>query len=297
MDLNPALGINLRDHDSKDVLTKKLWRITEKIDGVRRLFYKDNKGKVFAYSRSGKADPWLLHITEYLESKNFPKNMIYDTELVDSNLYFSQEDSFILRSKTIGKAAQQYSDNKKDLVAVCFDMFEPEGDSAIGEKRHALLAATFLRTPLNSPIFSVPIYGVLDGNDVETLAYLMDNILAQNKEGLMLMNLDTPYIHGRSNELIKVKRIEDFIGTVIDVEFGAKGTKIEGGVSALICEVQGCTVPVRVGSGFTNDEREYFAVHSPIGELIEIEAFSRTKTNSGMISLSMPIFKRIFERK
>lgn len=295
MDLNPALGVNLRNYDPNDILVGKQWRITEKIDGVRRLFYKNERGKVAAYSRSGKSDKWLEHITSYLKSDHFPEDLIYDCELVDSDLYFSGEDSFRLRSRTIGLASQQYPDNKENLVAICFDIFKPGGDTTKGSERDLLLHKIFNTISLNAPIFQVQRYGVLKGNDVRTLSRLMDIMLKQNKEGLMLMDLAEPYIHGRSNTIIKVKRVEEFLGTVVDVEFAEEGTKIEGGISALICEVPECTVPVRVGSGLTNEQREYFATNPPIGELVEIEAFGKTHSKNGNISLSMPIYKRMIE--
>lgn len=293
MDLIPALAINLKDFDAHDILAGKLWRISEKIDGVRRLFFKDKHGRVSCYSRTGKRDLWLGHITSYLEDSRFPSNIVYDTELVDTNLYFSNEESFILRSETTGKASQQYPDNKQDLSAICFDIFNLDGDLTRGEDRNALLTKLFGRSPLRGPIFKVPVYGILDGADTKSLTYLMDGVKARKREGLMLMNLDAPYIPGRSKELIKVKRTEEFVGRVIDIEYGADGTKIEGGVSALIVKVDGCTVPVRVGSGLTNSERKYFAENLPIGELIEIDAFSRSKDKHGNISLSMPIFKSL----
>lgn len=288
--MKPALAINLRQH-SVDILAGKLWRITEKVDGVRRLFYKDKDSNIISYSRTGKKDPWLTHITSYLAGSHFPADMVYDTELVDSALYFSAKDSFLLRAESTGKASQQFPDNKKDLVAICFDMVRPDGDLSSGEERHIRLHKTFARVPLGAPIFQVPWYGTLNGADTKTLAYLMQMTRKNNKEGLMLMNLDAPYIQGRSKELVKSKRFEEFVGRVIDMEFGAKGTKIEGGISALICEVQGCTVPVRIGSGFTNEERLYFVKKSPIGEMIEIDAFSKTRDRYGNISLSMPIYK------
>ena len=295
MDLSPALAINLKDSTS-DILAGKLWRITEKIDGVRRLFYKDKNGKITSYTKTGKRDDWLGHIGLYLERKNFPADTIYDCELVDRDLYFSGKDSFILRAVTTGKASQQFKANKTDLVAICFDLFSPDGDLRIGSERHFRLSSAFNEVPLGSPIFAVPYYGVLNGNDIKVLNYLMDRITSRNGEGLMLMNLHAPYIHGRSNELIKVKRFEEFIGRVIDVEFASAGTKIEGGISALICEVPGCTVPVRVGSGFTNKERKYFVEYSPIGLFIEIDAFGKTQDAKNDISLSMPVFKQLSER-
>ena len=295
MDLIPALAINLKDFDANSILSGKLWRISEKIDGVRRLFFKDKQGRVSCYSRTGKRDLWLGHITSYLEDPWFPSNIVYDTELVDTNLYFSNEESFILRSETTGKASQQYPDNKKDLSAICFDIFNLDGDLTRGEDRNALLTKLFGRSPLRGPIFKVPVYGILDGADTKSLMYLMDSVRARKREGLMLMNLDTPYIPGRSSELVKVKRAEEFIGRVIDIEYAANGTKIEGGVAALICEVSGCTVPVRVGSGFTHIERQNFVSNPPIGKLIEIDAFSRSRDKHGNISLSMPIFKSIMK--
>lgn len=297
MDLVPALAINLKDFDAHDILTGKLWRISEKIDGVRRLFYKDDKGRVSCYSRTGKKDLWLGHITSYLENPWFPSDMVYDTELVDKALYFSNQESFILRSETTGKASQQYPDNKQDLSAICFDMFGLDGDLRIGEDRETLLTELFGRSPLGGPIFKVPVYGILDGADTTMLTYLMDSVKARKREGLMLMNLDAPYVPGRSSELVKVKRAEEFVGRVIDMEYGADGTKIEGGISALICEVKGCTVPVRVGSGFTNDERKYFLENPPIGKLIEIDAFSRSRDKHGNVSLSMPIFKSLIMKE
>jgi ATP-dependent DNA ligase len=294
VELNPAKGINLRNYDPNVILAGKLWRITEKVDGVRRLFYKNVKGEVTAYNKHGMRDPWLEHITDYLKLSNFPSEMVYDCELIDTELYLINEDSFLIRARTIGLASQQYADNKEKLSAICFDIFRPHGDTRIGMERDLILKEAFINVPLTAPIFYVTNYGILNGNDVSTLTHLMNNMILQNKEGLMLMDLNAPYIHGRSSSLIKVKRVEDFLGTVIDVEIADKGTKIEGGISALICEVSGCTVPVRVGSGFSNEERIFFVEHSPIGELIEIEAFGKTG-KKGTISLSSPVFKRLLK--
>lgn len=292
MDLSPALGINLKDYSANDILDGKKWRITEKIDGVRRLFYKFDDGTVNCYTRSGKADPWLGHITSWLMRYNFPSGYIYDTEVVDADTYFSKKESYIVRTTSAAKASQQFEKNKRDLIAICFDMVKPDGDLTTGEKRHKLLKETFATSREEDPIILVPCFGIIDGNEVATLSSLMDKITRHNREGLMLLNLDAPYIPGRSKELVKVKRAEEFIGQVLDIELAGADTKIAGGIAALICSVPECTVPVRVGSGFTEEERIFFANNSPIGKYIEIEAFSKTRAKDGHISLSMPIFKR-----
>ena len=292
MILKPSLGINIKDH-GPTILEGKTWRISEKIDGVRRLFYKNKVGRVSCYSRTGKPDRWLDHITEHLSPPWFPDDMVYDCELVDKKLYFDRVDSFILRSETIGKANQQYYENKKDLMAICFDMVRPGGDDRTGWERTELLTKTFIGTTKDSPIIGVPMRDSLEGADMERINILMGDIANNNGEGLMLMNLDSIYISGRSKNLIKVKRMEEFVGTIIDVKMAKDGTKIEGGISALICKVDGCTVPVRVGTGFSQELRNELANIDIIGSRVEIDAFGKTSNKSGESSLSMPVFKDI----
>lgn len=290
--MTPALGINLKDYDSNDILAGKKWRITEKIDGVRRLFFKRADNKVIAYSRTGKVDIWLEHMTTWLEQSYFPSNMIYDCELVDQESYFGNVDSFIMRTETNSKASQEYPDNKGDLIALCFDMFSPDGDMRTGAERTKLLMDLFFGNLITEPVILIPILGYIQGNDDETINKLMRIITARKGEGLMLMNMASPYIPGRSKDLVKVKRMEEVIGTIIDWELGRADSKIAGGVASLICKVDGCTVPVRVGTGLTNAMRYEFASNDILGKSIEIECFGKSKDVKGDISISMPVFKQ-----
>lgn len=291
MHFNPMLGENLKNYPDS-VLEGKLWRISEKIDGVRRLFYKDSNGYISAWSRTNHPDPWLTHIFNYLAAPWFPPNTVYDCELVDKELYFKNVPSFVLRSSTNAIASQQFPDNKQNLIAVCFDIFEPDGDLRRGKERDALLYSIFNGSSSNEPMIRVPVYGNIFGADIEKIKEIMDTVIRKNGEGLMLMDMDSPYIPGRSKSLLKVKRMEEFIGEIIDVEMARPGTKIDGMVAAVICKVDGCTVPVRVGSGFNNAERQEMTLCSPIGKTIEIDAFSYSKDKKGFISLNLPIFKQ-----
>ena len=54
--ITPAEGVNIKDFDPQVLLGFKHWRISEKIDGVRRLFFKTPTNKVLAYSKTGKED-------------------------------------------------------------------------------------------------------------------------------------------------------------------------------------------------------------------------------------------------
>lgn len=290
--ITPSLGVNIRDYDPKALLDGKLWRITEKIDGVRKLFYKSAHGKVTAWSRSGKEDLWLGHITKWLEQPNFPSNHIYDCELVDRDLYFSNSQSFLMRTETIAKHNQEYPDNKKDLMAICFDLFEPDGDMSSGEERTLNLSEVFIGCHLSEPMIPIAILGYMAGYDEYILSYIMALIELKRGEGLMLMSLDSPYIPGRSKELVKMKHLEEFQATIIGYDIARDDSKIAGGVAALICEVEGCTVPVRVGTGMSRDLRLSLNTDKILGSKIEIEAFGKSSNKDGEISLSMPVFKQ-----
>lgn len=293
MDFTPALGTNIKDC-KPDILVGKTWRVSEKIDGVRRLFYKSKTGLITAYSRTGKQDKWLTHITSFLEPPWFPYDKVYDCELVDRELYFNKADSFLLRAETTGKANQQYPDNKQDLMAICFDIYTPGGTDN-GFARDKELSDLLGQQPLDSPMIRVPIFGTIEGANTDVLNSLMSQVQRYGGEGLMLMDLNEMYIPGRSKTLLKVKRLDEYSGVVVDVEMATDGTKIEGGVAALICQVKGCTVPVRVGTGLSHQLRQDMAQDLPnvIGHKIEIDAFSKTRDAKGNISLSMPVFKRL----
>lgn len=291
MQITPMLGENLVDYPDS-VLDGKLWRMSEKIDGVRRLFYKAPNGSMTAWSRTMHEDKWLGHITGFLEAPWFPSGTVYDCELVDRELYFKHVPSFILRQNSNAKASQQYADNKSDLLAICFDIFRPNGDLRRGQERDSELYSLFNTGTNTDPIIRVPIFGNIQGSDTETLKKTMDEVTKRGGEGLMLMDMDSIYIPGRSKALFKVKQMKEFTGRVIDVVMARPGTKIEGMVAAVICEVPGCTIPVKVGSGFNDAERMEMTINSPIGREVEIDAFSYSKNRKGGISLNLPIFKQ-----
>lgn len=291
MQLTPMLGENIKNYPIS-VLDGKLWRMSEKIDGVRRLFYKSMTNDISAWSRTNHEDPWLTHIFDYLSAPWFPSDTVYDCELVDKELYFEKVPSFELRSATNAKASQQFPDNKQDLMAICFDIFTPDGDTRKAQERDAVLYSIFNGEAPDAPMIRVPIFGNCLGADSGLIRKTMAEVTARNGEGLMLLDMDSVYIPGRSKHLLKVKRMDEFVGTVIDFEVARAGTKIEGMVAAVICDVPGCTVPVRVGSGFNNAERLSMMYDSPIGKEIEIDAFSYSKDKRGAVSLNLPIFKQ-----
>lgn len=298
------LGVKLSDISDESWLytnegKTQRWRISEKIDGTRRLFIKKN-GIVEAYSRSGKQDVSLGHITSFFSQQRFPDNRIYDCELVDSK-YFGKVESFEVRAKSIGKAARKTGD-KTSLIAICFDYFDfdkPQEDTVTRTRELKRLLGK--EKPVE-PVRLVNLFGRMDGYNPQLIDKIMQGVLDKGGEGLMLQELSSPYIFGRTPNLIKVKRLEEYTGTIVGFVSGRKGTRLENSIAAIICKVEGCTSQVSVGTGLSDYDRELFANNSKefIGAEVEIEAFSKTIDKDGNTSLCFPVFKRclspIFER-
>ena len=121
-------------------------------------------------------------------------------------------------------------------------------------------------------------------------------------EGVML-RADEPYKGKRSKDLLKVKKFFDDEYEVIDVEMGPFRYVLDGKeheeimLSCVTIKHKG--YDVRVGSGFTIDQRQEFYKNpnKVRGKQILVQYFEETKNQDGGISLRFPTFKYLYENK
>jgi DNA ligase-1 len=118
-------------------------------------------------------------------------------------------------------------------------------------------------------------------------------------EGVML-RADEPYKGKRSKDLLKVKKFFDDEYEVKDVDFGPfryvkdNAECEEVMLSAVIIDHKG--YEVRVGSGWTIDQRQYYYINPDelIGATIGVNYFEETKNQNGGISLRFPTLKYVY---
>jgi len=121
-----------------------------------------------------------------------------------------------------------------------------------------------------------------------------------NWEGFMLRK-DVGYEGKRSKNLLKVKTFHDAEYEVLDAEFGPMAVVRDGKEKqeTMLAQVwikhKGWWV--KVGSGFSQEQRIKYTNENIIGKTITVQYFEETKNDKGGISLRFPTVKHIYENE
>jgi len=243
-----------------------------KLDGVRCVIQLNDKGEVYAYSRTGK--PWLNieHILQDLKplfSEN--EDVILDGELYNHDLRddFEKIISLVRKQKP---TADDRAESKQLVQFHCYDY-------ANGSENYS----TRMRNLVTSDMYSycvkyVPTY--LVNKHEEALDLHHNAFLPDGYEGSIL-RLDGPYQCKRSYNLQKFKDFHDAEATIVGYEAG-KG-KREGTLGKFfMMDDEGVRFGCPPGKGFTYKDLADIQnnIHDYIGETATFTYFERTKAGS-----------------
>lgn len=260
--------------------------MTLKLDGVRCTALIDDEIKFL--TRQGKEIKGLKQITQGLEFLNL-KGYMVDGELIRINHDgLSSKDNF----KETSGLVNSKSDNKEGLEFVVFDIvsledYKKQENNETYEVRLQRLNELIIP---NNFVRKVPCYGVTESP--EEVYEKLNEVTAQDEEGLMLNLVSGVYRFGkRSAELLKVKAMDTCDIECIAIEEGEG--KYAGTLGKIVCNYKG--YELRVGSGFTDEQRAYYW-RNPwiiVGSIVEIQYFEETTNDKGEVSLRFPVFKQI----
>lgn len=291
---NVALANKYDEKTKKKVdFSSNNWFVSRKLDGVRCLIFVDSNGNASSYARSGKQFHTLSKVEEEIKSLGV-KNVVYDGELciVDEN---GNED-FQSIMKEIGRKDHTI---QKCLFQV-FDFIPYEifnkGSSKTGTFSQRLSALKNVLSLKNLEKVSMLVQTPV--TSFEELEALSANATERGWEGLMLRK-DSTYQGKRSNDILKVKTFFDNEYVVQDTFFGPiryvkEGIEVEEEMLSGISIVHKDNT-VRVGSGFTIDQRKHF-YNNPkeiIGKTITVQYFEESQNQNGQFSLRFPVIKVI----
>ena len=157
--------------------------------------------------------------------------------------------------------------------------------SSYRERRRVLdLMADIL--PASDHVFILPV--MYSGTDQSKIGELLNRMVEEDKEGL-IVNLDVPYKRKRHNGILKVKKFYTMDLPIIECEEGSG--RLTGTLGAFVLDYKGNEV--RVGSGFTDEQREsYWHRRDELaGVLCEVKYKEKSSDKStGAESLQFPVF-------
>ncbi len=288
--LIPTFSVQLAEKyfDKPEKLTNKEFAITTKLDGFRLIAMKDENGNVSFYSRVGKRIEGLVEIEE--EMKNaFSPGIVLDGELTVSN-YFEME------SKEAYKAASKIISLKEDtpkrgLTYRVFDIltadeWRTQNCTHTYDERRNLLEGLFGYAA--APIPHIELLPVLyRGDDVSKVQELLDDVVSKGGEGVMINICNAPYHFTRCWDIMKVKKFQSLDLEVIDVEEGSG--RLVGTLGAILVRYKDGNI-VRVGSGFSDEERKLYWEHPKLllHKVVEIKYFESSRNADGQESLRFP---------
>lgn len=258
--------------------------LTEKLNGVRCTYY---KGQLIA--RSGDVFEGLDHILHDLDA--YPE-WVFDGEL-------TLKDKTGLTDNEAFRKATGILNSDGDKSGIKFTIFDslPAWQFDFGEslldysKRRELLGLKFAFCMDSDPRNVSVLPCLYLGTDQTQIDRLLDQMVAEDKEGLMV-NLDVPYKRKRHSGILKVKRFYTMDLPILRVEEGTG--KYAGMMGNLVVDYKGNEVGV--GTGFCDGERELFWRNREqvVGMLVEVKykEISRNK-KTGAESLQFPVFVQL----
>lgn len=288
--LIPSFGVQLAANykDKQPAIGEKIF-ITEKLDGIRCVcIYQDGQAKF--YSRQGKEIEGIFDIETEINTvcqQLGINDYVFDGELLKENFNNVDSGSLYRETTAIVNSKLKY---KKNIIFNIFDIL-PLKEFVNGksvkiyeERREELvkigeLNCTYLKiVPL--------LYSGEDHSKIAEFLKIMEN---NNKEGIMV-NRNFVYETKRTPSILKVKSMQSADLVIIGFEQG-RG-KNERTLGAIVVDYKG--FKVNVGSGFSDEDRDYFWKNRKefIGKIIEVQFFEESKNTDGGLSLRFPVYLR-----
>jgi DNA ligase-1 len=292
----PEFSVALADkYDPNIVNWKDGWYVSRKIDGARCIAIIDNNGETTFYSRTGKTFETLDIVAGGIKALGI-SNVVLDGELclVDNN---GNED-FQGIMKQLKKKDHTISNPSYKI----FDMLtHDEFYSKKGEQNRPFgIRLNNLKEVMKNN--DCPCLSALEQDKIRDDDHFQEWISLSNKSGWegLILRADETYKGKRSKDMLKWKTFHDAEYEVKNIEFGPFRYVLNGQeaeeemLSCVTIEHKGYRV--RVGSGFSIDQRQYFYRNPKeiLGKIIRVNYFEETKNQDGGLSLRFPTLAYVY---
>lgn len=262
---------------------------SRKLDGLRA-YYKDGVA-ISRTNKPHKTEP-LAHITAQL--KQF---VDYDTWVYDGEIIYLNPDGTEDFTKAISLARSDNRTPECDNLYYCiFDMIQKEAfenktpDVATFKDEYTRMKAHLgiVEEKRDWYVTSQPNILLLKQVDETKLEELQQNRIKYNYEGIMIRNADAHYEYKRSNNIRKIKEMQDTEVKLLGMEAGTG--KFANTLGAMVADYNG--YELKIGSGFSDEQRKHYWQHRDeyVGKYVKVKYFEKTVNQQGGESLRFPIF-------
>lgn len=278
------------EHPEK--VTGEEFTLTEKLDGYRTacLVHDD---KIELFSRQGQPMEGFVEVEQDMKAflaMNNIHNAFFDGELVAVNC----ENLTSAENYKIVTTIARKKGIKSGLKYMIFDTLRYEDfieqtcDTEYW-KRRKLLERIFDNVKLDHVCLLPVLY---QGVDKSMIMKHLNEARDKHKEGIMINLDDKPYEFKRTNNLLKVKVMQDADLKIIDVYEGTgkNANKLGGIIVEFIYNSK--HYQCECGSGFSDEERVDFWDNPDkiIGKIATIQFFEISKNNDGGYGLRFPVW-------
>jgi DNA ligase 1 len=291
-----ALAEKFESNEKRINFEEDVWFASRKLDGVRCLAVIDAAGEIRFFSRQGKEFFTLAKLEDELKQLRL-RSVVLDGEVCIMKDDELEDFQGIL--KEIGKK-DHVVENPMYYVFdyILLDEFERGHGETLLSTRLMQLGVYFRGMNFKHAAPLVQLH-IESRDHFEELAADASSL---GYEGIMIRK-DVGYEGKRSKNLLKVKKMHDAEYTVIGSENGhhrviENGREIEEEMlKAVFITHKDNTV--RVGSGFTLDQRRYYFQNPNeiVGKTITVQYFEETTDQNGKHSLRFPVIKAVYEGK
>jgi DNA ligase-1 len=288
-DLIPTFNVQLANKyfDKPSIIEGKQFAITTKIDGGRIIALKQD-GHVEFFTRAGQRYEGIVDLEDEM-MRLMPDNTCLDGEItLLSRGSLSSKEAY----KETMKIVRTKDKEKHGIKMQVFDCMTAEDF-----KRQQCEMPYKRRRAVVEELFNVVDFKYFEllpllyvGYDTSKILEILEEEVANGEEGIMINDYNALYEFKRTNNLLKVKKMDTLDLEIIGFEEGSG--RLAGTLGAVLVRYKNNNV-VKVGSGFSdslrfelwNDQADW------LGAICEIQYFEETTNADGGESLRFPVFK------
>lgn len=258
--------------------------LTLKIDGIRCVLINDYINGPKFFSRQGQVFEGFIELEK--EAQNLPYGFVYDGELLLNKDNLHSKDLYRETMKVVSADKE-----KHDIIFNCFDIIPIQSFQRGIYDCPSKLRKQKVHDILSQHTFNYfkEVKVLYEGVNKDYINYWLDEITNKGGEGVMINIANAPYECKRSKGLLKVKKFLDVDLQIMSIKSGTG--KYSDTLGYIECSYKNNIVSV--GSGFTDNERDYIFNHPNeyIGKIATIKYFEETTNQHGGVSLRFPVWK------